>query len=102
MNAMKQTSAGAVWSLVLGILSMVCLGPLAAIPAIICGHTSRTKIRASGGRLTGDGMALAGLILGYVSLTVVAVILSVYFGLVAVGRSTQQKLDAVEKELRHQ
>jgi Domain of unknown function (DUF4190) len=34
------------------------------IPAIICGHLARRQIRQTGE--AGDGMALAGLILGYV------------------------------------
>lgn len=77
MNEIRKTSAGAVWALVLGILGM-CLGPFGAVPAVICGHVSRSKIKGSGGHLSGDRMALAGLILGYVSLFVVAIISSVY------------------------
>ena len=34
------------------------------IPAIICGHMARRQIRMTGE--AGDGMALAGLILGYI------------------------------------
>jgi type IV pilus assembly protein PilA len=37
----------------------------AAVLAIIFGHLSRSEIKRSGGRLTGAGRALAGLILGY-------------------------------------
>jgi hypothetical protein len=55
-------------SLVLGILSIICLGPLLGIPAIICGHIARGKIKRSPGGYAGGGMALAGLILGYLSL----------------------------------
>jgi hypothetical protein len=55
--------------MVLGIASIVlCLSFLAGIPAIILGHISRSRIRKSMGRLQGEGMALTGLILGYVSL----------------------------------
>lgn len=54
-------------SLVCGILSWVCLGPLAGIPAIICGHIARGRIERSAGALGGAGLALAGLILGYLS-----------------------------------
>jgi len=64
-----QTDGGAVASMVLGIASIVlCLSFLAGIPAIILGHISRSRIRKSMGRLQGEGMALTGLILGYVSL----------------------------------
>ena len=54
----------AVASMITGILSLVCCG-LLVIPAIICGHKARRDIAASQGTLTGDGMALAGLIIGY-------------------------------------
>lgn len=56
-------------SLVLGILSFVlCLGCLSGVPAIICGHMAQSRITRSGGSLTGSGMCLAGLIMGYMSL----------------------------------
>ena len=58
----------AVWSLVLGILSFTCFSILTAIPAVICGHQAQSKIKASGGTLSGTGMALAGLILGYIAI----------------------------------
>lgn len=63
-----KSSALAIWSLVLGILSWICLGPLAAIPAIICGHLALPRIRNAAGQLTGQGLAIAGLVLGYVGL----------------------------------
>src|SRR5205814_9287019 len=55
-------------SLVLGILSILCFGLLTGLPAIILGHIPRGNIEQSRGRLTGAGMALTGLILGYVSI----------------------------------
>ena len=63
-----QTPGIAIASLVCGILGFVCFGPVGSIPAIICGHIAKTRIKTSGGALTGDGMALAGLIMGYVGL----------------------------------
>jgi len=63
-----QTPGIAIASLVLGILGFICFGPLGSIPAIICGHIAKTRIKTSGGALTGDGLALAGLIMGYVGL----------------------------------
>ncbi len=60
--------APAMASYVLAILSIVlCLGPLAGLPAIICGHIARHQIKKSQGRLHGDDHALAGLIAGYIS-----------------------------------
>ena len=65
-----KTSAQAIWSLVLGILSFLCFGLFTGIPAVICGHVARSNIRKSQGALTGGGMALAGLILGYIGIVV--------------------------------
>ena len=77
--APRQKCGLAIASLVLGIAGFVlCLGPLAGIPAAICGHMAQAKIRKSGGRLTGDGMALAGLITGYCSFVMI-----IFLGLLA-------------------
>lgn len=55
-------------SCLLGIAGIVlCLGPLAGIPAVICGHSARARIRRSGGGLSGNGLAVAGLVTGYFS-----------------------------------
>ena len=62
----KKTVGLAIASLVLGILGFVALGILVAIPAVICGHMAKSRIKNSDGTLQGDGLALAGLIMGYV------------------------------------
>lgn len=69
-----ETSGKAVASLVLGI-SIFLFSILTGIPAIIFGHLAKSDIRKSGGRLQGDGMALAGLILGYSSVAFIPVVL---------------------------
>jgi len=61
-----KTSALAIWSLVLGLVSLLCLGILAGVPAVICGHIARSKIKQSEEGMGGSGIALAGLILGYI------------------------------------
>ncbi len=58
----------AIWSLVLGILSLTCFWLLTAIPAVICGHAAYSRIRRSAGALSGEGLALGGLITGYASI----------------------------------
>lgn len=57
----------AVVSLIFGILGWTVLPFIGAIVAIICGHLARGEIRRShvDNRLEGDGMAVAGLVLGY-------------------------------------
>jgi competence protein ComGC len=65
-----KTSALAIWSLVLGILSVLGCCILIAIPAVICGHTALGRIRKSSGTLQGEGLAIAGLITGYVGMVI--------------------------------
>jgi type IV pilus assembly protein PilA len=67
-----ETSGKAVASLVCGIFFFFLP---AAIVAVILGHVSLSEIRRSGGRLVGDGMAIAGLILGYIGFAAIPVIL---------------------------
>lgn len=67
-----KTDPLSIWSLVLGILSFLCFSLLAGIPAIICGHVSLGRLKKNA-LLRGKGMAIAGLIMGYVSLVCVPV-----------------------------
>lgn len=70
----SRTAPGSVWSLVLGILGVTCCGIFTAVPAVICGHVSYSKVKKSGGALAGDGMALAGLILGYIGIAITIIV----------------------------
>ena len=63
-----KTPALAIWSLVLGILSLMCFSIFAAIPGVICGHKALSKIKQSSGTLTGQGLAIAGLVTGYLGI----------------------------------
>jgi hypothetical protein len=58
----------AVWSLVLAISGVVLaccwIGIAATIAAVVMGVIARRKIRDSHGMLQGDGLALAGIIIG--------------------------------------
>ena len=78
------TPPAATWSLVLGLLSIFCFGAVAGIPAIICGHSARNRIQRDPGSFSGAGMALAGLILGYIS-TGITVLVLLLLGLVLVA-----------------
>ena len=61
-GAVPGTNKKAIWSLVLGIVGLVCCGFLAGIPAIILGNMAKKEIATSGEG--GGGMATAGLVLG--------------------------------------
>lgn len=62
-----QSSSGtAVTSLVLSILGLLLCGPL-AIVGIVLGHSAKKEIRGSGGATSGDGVATAGIVIGWIS-----------------------------------
>ena len=65
--ATRQTSTYAVIALIAGILGWTALPFLGSIGAIIFGHMARGEIRRSNGRLDGDGLAIAGLVLGWIN-----------------------------------
>lgn len=69
--ANQPTNTLAVVSLVLGIASYFVVPVVGAIAAVITGHIARGQIRQTGEG--GAGMALAGLILGYVHLALVVI-----------------------------
>jgi hypothetical protein len=68
MPPQGKSSGLAIWSLVLGILSLTCFWIFTAIPAVICGHMAYGRIRRSAGALTGEGLALGGMITGYIAI----------------------------------
>ena len=65
MVPVTPTNGLAIGSLVCGILEFFTFG-LAAVPAVILGYLARGQIRHTGER--GDGMAIAGLILGWLAI----------------------------------
>lgn len=70
--ALRRTEPLSIWSLVLGIVSIVgCSlgGFLAGLPAVICGHVGLARINRNPA-LDGKGMAVAGLITGYIGLLI--------------------------------
>lgn len=73
------TAGTAIASMVLGILSLIS-GLITGVPAILCGHMARSSIRRSGGAYSGDGLAVAGLILGYVTSTLMILWLALLLG----------------------
>lgn len=87
----KRTAGVAIASLVLGILGLACLGPLGAIPAVICGHIAWSKIRHSAGVLQGEGLALAGLITGYIGIALIPLMAAIAIPSFVKARDTAQR-----------
>ncbi len=93
-------SAAATTSMISGILAvlgifMAGLGIIPGIVAVICGHKARDSIQKSGGQLGGSGMALAGLITGYIGIVLCAAIL----GFIVWSVSAFSKKIAEEKNI---
>jgi len=63
------TSTMSLASLMMGIISWVFLPVVGGIIAVITGHLAKKEIRQSEGLLGGEGLATAGLVLGYANLT---------------------------------
>ncbi|SFC24028.1 DUF1707 and DUF4190 domain-containing protein [Streptomyces aidingensis] len=61
----RTTNGAATGALICGVLT-VFTGGVAAIPAVILGHKARAEIRRT--REQGDGMAVTGLVLGYLAM----------------------------------
>lgn len=84
---MRSTSGLAIVSLVSGILGWNFLPFIGSVVAVITGHLARAEIRREPERLEGDGLAVAGLVLGY-SLILISLIglalLILFFGGLAV------------------
>lgn len=68
----NKTSGAAVASLVCGILGLILWFP--CLPAVILGHVGLSAIKKSGGALKGRGMALTGLITGYMMIALIPII----------------------------
>ena len=71
------TSGLAIASLVCGIIGLVtCLLP--GIAAVICGHMALSRIAEAQGRLGGRGMAIAGLVTGYLSVAALLIVILMF------------------------
>lgn len=79
------TSGMAIASLVLGIGGLTVLPLLGSIAAIILGYMARRDIRQRPDQLTGDGLALAGIVLGWISVALALVGIVVLGGITVCG-----------------
>ncbi len=79
-RAEPRASGLAITSMVCGILGLCCC--VTAIPAVVCGHIALSQINREPALYRGRGMALAGLVLGYISiaLNIIGLIYSLLTG----------------------
>lgn len=94
MPAQQATSGLAIASVICGPLGFLTAG-LSGIAAVITGHMALSAIKRSGGMLKGTGMAITGLITGYMTLLILPI--AVLAGLAApVILKQRQAADRVE------
>lgn len=76
-----QSNTKALLSLIAGIFGWTLLPFLGSVAALILGHMARAEIRRSAGQQVGDGLAVAGLVLGWLSVVVwlVGILLTILF-----------------------
>jgi Domain of unknown function (DUF4190) len=65
-----QTNVLAILSLV---FSLVWVAGFGSIGAVVLGHMAKRQIAASNGRQTGDGLATAGLVIGYIGISLLLI-----------------------------
>ena len=87
----------AIVSVVLGVLSFLCIPIVPVIPAIVCGHVAWSKISKSGGALQGKGIAIVGLIVGYLAIPWAVLQVCFLVGMVQGERHRLQDL-AIERQ----
>ncbi len=74
----------AIISLVAGILGISLFPIVGSIVAVITGYMAKNEIRDSAGTLGGDGLATAGLVLGWAGIALTVIGLCIFGALVAV------------------
>jgi len=94
-----RTAPAAIWSLVLAVLFFIGGWLFTAIPAVICGHIARSKIRKSGGALRGKGIATGGLILGYIALVLGVMGIPLLVGMIQSDRERLHRLATERTEI---
>jgi len=93
----ERTSGVAIGSLVCGILGFFT-GGLLGIVAVILGHIGLSQIKKNP-TLKGHGMALAGLILGYVSFVLIFISIVAISVLIALGNQVKGTFKTIDAQI---
>lgn len=95
--AAPETSKLAIWALVCGCASLFC-SLFASIPAIILGHKGLAEIKKNPA-IQGRGMAMAGMILGYVFTTLIVLYIIAIVVLIAMGNDVSNVFKTLNAQL---
>jgi hypothetical protein len=87
--AQPQTNGLALASMIVGIASVLCFGPLPAIVAIILGLSALSQIKKNPDRAGGQSQAWTGIITGGVALVIHGAILIFYVVLIGLGAANR-------------
>ena len=79
-----QQSGKAIGSMISSIVGLMACLFIGQIIGLVLGYGARKEIRASGGRLTGEGFATAGIIIGWVGLAVDVFLVVILGGFMAI------------------
>jgi hypothetical protein len=80
--------------MILGICSIAMLlgcpyiTPILSLVGIVLGHSAKAQIRRDPGRYTGDGMATAGLVMSYITLTLAVLAIIVIIGVLFIAAAS--------------
>ena len=93
-----ETAGIAVTSLVLGILSLTCFSIFTGIPALICGTIALGRIRSARGSLTGQGLAISGVVMGGLSILMIPVLIGLCLPAFASAREEARRVQCMSQE----
>jgi hypothetical protein len=96
-------STKAIVSLVSGIIGIFLIPFIGSIVAVVSGHMAKREIRDSAGTLGGDGLATAGLILGYAGLVlwicIICLVVAFFGSFAMISESIYSVFDEIERQL---
>jgi hypothetical protein len=67
------------------VLSLLWLGGIGSVGAVVLGHMSKREIARSEGREAGANLATAGLVIGYIGAAIMVIYLLIYVAALANG-----------------
>ena len=89
-----KTSGLAIASLIFGVI-IIPFTILTGIPAIIMGHIAMSKIKKSQGAIGGRGLALAGTVLGYLSLIILPILAGIVTPLILRAQKSGERVEVM-------